>query len=231
MEGRIRRIRDWSESDRPRDKLNTKKPAELSTVELLSLLVGPGNARCNSIELAKNVLAPCGNRLADLCKCSVKDLMRVSGIGYAKACALVAFGELSRRHQSEKAMQRPVIKDSRDAAGFLRPRLEHLHHEVFGVIFLGRGGQTIDFKIISQGGITSTVVDPRMVFQEALRRHAVSIVAGHNRPSGSHRPRNTDEALTAKLCNGGKCMDIKLLDHIIIGESGYFSFADEGLLC
>lgn len=230
MEGRIRRIRDRPTDERPRDKLSTQKPAELSNAELLALLIGPGNARCNSIELANQVLASCGGRLIDLCKSSVKDLMRIPGIGYAKACALVAFGELSRRHQSEKAATRPIIKDSKEAAAFLRPYLEHLHYEAFGIIFMSQGGRILDFEIISEGGITSTTVDPRKIFHAALRRHAVSIIASHNHPSGSLLPSKADEALTAKLNNGSKVMDIKLLDHIIIGQGGYFSFSDEGLL-
>lgn len=230
MEGRKRRIRDWSTDDRPRDKLYTEKPTDLSNAELLALLIGPGNARCNSIELANHVLDSCGGRLIDLCKCSVEDLMRIPGIGYAKACTLVAYGELNRRHQSEKAAIRPLIKHSKEAAAFLRPYLEHLQYEAFGVIFLNTGGRIIDFEIISEGGITSTTVDPRRIFQAALERHAVSIIAGHNHPAGSHLPRKEDEALTAKLKYGGKYLDVKLMDHIIIGQDGYFSFSDEGLL-
>ena len=230
MEALNQRIREMSMSDAPRDKLSTENPAELSIVELLALLIGPGNAQCNSIELAKKVMTSCKNRLAELCKCSVNDLMQVPGIGRSKACTLVAFGELSRRQQSETTTLRPVIRNSKDTAAFFRPHLEHLNYEVFAVLFLRQNGQIIDFQIVSEGGITSTTVDPRLIFREALKRHAVSIVVSHNHPSGSLQPSISDEALTAKLNSGSKYLDIKLLDHVIIGEGGYFSFADEGKL-
>src|SRR6185437_4811435 len=230
MEAQNQRIREMSMSDAPRNKLSTENPAELSIVELLALLIGPGNAQCNSIALAKKVMPFCKNRLTELCKCSVNDLMQVPGIGRSKACALVAFAELNRRQQSEKAAEKPIVRNSKDAATFFRPHLEHLCYEKFAVMFLRQNGQIIAFQIVPEGGITSASVDVRRIFREALKRHAVSIVVSHNHPSGSLQPSIADEALTAKLNSGSKYLDIKLLDHVIIGEGGYFSFADEGKL-
>jgi len=230
METTTLRIRDRSTRDRPRDKLYTKKPNELSNAELLAMIIGPGNARCNSLELAQKVLAACGNRLSELGKCSIWDLMKVAGIGHAKACTVVALAELGRRHESEKVVEIPIIKDSKHAAEFLTPHLKHLQHEHFAVLFLRAGGKIIEFEILFEGGITSVTVDPRIILKKAITFRAQSIIVCHNHPSGSLRPSIADKALTTTLNNASKYMDIKLLDHIIIGETGYFSFADEGYL-
>lgn len=230
MEGRTRRIRDWSTDDRPRDKLYNKKPAELSNAELLAMLIGPGNARFNSVQLANNVLATCGDRLSEVARRSINDFMRVSGIGRAKACALVAFAELSRRREVEDALERTRIRDSREAAAYLTPLLKDLHYTVYGVLFLNTAGQIIQFEIPFEGGITSTTVDVRVVFKKALMHRAVSIILCHNQIAGTAKPSEFAEALTERFKRASKYLDIKLLDHIIIGEKGYYSFADEGKL-
>ncbi|HEY4064138.1 MAG TPA: DNA repair protein RadC [Puia sp.] len=230
MEDKARTIRDWPKEDQPRNKLYIKKTSDLSTAELLAILIGSGNAKYNSLELAKQVMTACKDSLTELSKCSILDLIKVYGIGHAKASTLVAFGELSRRQQMEKCAERNIIKTSIDAAAFFSPHLRHLSYEAFIVAFLSQRGHIIDFKIISRGGITGTIVDPRIVFKEAIAHQAVSIVVSHNHPSGSTRPSKADEELTEKLRNGGKYIDIKLIDHIIIGETDYFSFADQGIL-
>lgn len=230
MEDKTHTIRDWPAGEQPRNKLFIKKTSELSTAELLAVLIGSGNARYNSLELARNVMAACHGSLDELGKRSITDLMKVYGIGHAKASTLVAFGELSRRQQIQKFAERNIISNSRTAAAFFSPHLKHLHYEAFGVAFLSQNGNIIDFKIYFEGGINEVSVDPRVIFKEALAHCAVSIVASHNHPSGSLIPSRGDEKLTKKLYDCGKCIDIKLLDHIIIGE-GYFSFADQGLLC
>jgi DNA repair protein RadC len=230
MEDKARKIRYWPAGDRPRNKLYIQKRSELSTAELLAILIGSGNSRYNALELAQQVMTACKGSLTELGKRTIIDLMKVYGIGHAKASTLVAFGELSRRQQMEKCAERNVIKDSRDAAAFFSPHLRHLHHEAFIVAFLSQHGKIINSKILSEGGITSVTVDPRIVYKEALEHHAVSIVVSHNHPSGSIHPSKADEDLTKKLNAGGKYMDIKLIDHVIIGEDGYFSFADQGLL-
>jgi DNA repair protein RadC len=231
MEVRRRAIKDWAESDRPREKMLEKRPQSLTDSELLAILIGTGGKHHSAIDLAKEVLEGCRYNLRELGKYSVRDLMRISGIGLAKAVAIVAAFELGRRRESGASLEKPVIRDSREAAGYLRPLLADLRHEVFGVLYLGQSGCIKKFEIVSEGGITSTTVDARRIFKLALEVEAVSILVCHNHPSGSLRPSKADEALTKKIQQGAAFMDIRLLDHLILGETGYFSFADEGLLC
>ncbi|HXO73961.1 MAG TPA: DNA repair protein RadC, partial [Puia sp.] len=138
--------------------------------------------------------------------------------------------ELGRRRQSSMSLEKPAVKDSREVAGYLRPKLADYNYEVFGVLYLNQAGRINHFEVMSQGGITGTVVDPRLIFKRALEIEAVSIIVCHNHPSGNLKPSKADEILTAKLSEGAKLLDIKLLDHIIVGDNSYFSFADEGLL-
>ena len=230
MEGKKRTIKDWAPDDRPREKLVLKGAAALSDSELLAIFIR-GGYETNAVKLARDVLDNCQQSLVELGRQSVHDLMKIRGIGMAKACTLVAALELGRRWHVGRAKLYPVLKDSRAAEGYLRPLLEHLAYEVFGVLYLGQSGKIKqDFEIISTGGITSTTVDPRKVFRRALEIGAVSMIVAHNHPSGSIQPSKADEALTQKLFQGSKFLDIKLLDHVIIGREGYFSFADEGLL-
>jgi len=228
METTNMRIRDWPRADRPRNKLFTKKPSDLSNAELLSMLIGPGNAKSNALKLAEKVLSKCDNRLSDLSKCTVRELMTVAGIGHAKASSIVAFAELSRRRQSEEALERPEIKESRDAVQYLTPLFRDLNYVAFGFLFLGPGGKIINFEVPFEGGITFTVVDIRIVFQKAILHKAVSIVVCHNQVSGRVRPSSFDKALTDQLVAAGRYLDINVLDHIIVGENDYYSFADHG---
>jgi DNA repair protein RadC len=209
-----------------------KGAAALSDSELIHLLIREGHEGSGVDEVSRKIMEICENNLLELGKRSVKDLMKVKGIGHAKAITLVAALELSRRwNMRQWAANNPVIRDSRQAEGYLRPLLEHLDKEEFGVIYLSQSGKVLrEFERISSGGMTSTTVDPRLVFRKALDIGAVSIVIAHNHPSGSLRPSKADEALTQKIHQGAKILDIKLLDHIIIGHNGYFSFADHGLL-
>ncbi|HLZ89510.1 MAG TPA: DNA repair protein RadC, partial [Puia sp.] len=189
------------------------------------------NAETNAIDIGREILRVCQDSILELGRRSVKDLMKIKGIGQAKAVTLVAALELGRRWYAREAVHYPIVKDSREVERHLRPLLMHYTYEVFGVLFLAQSGRIIkEFEILSQGGITSTTVDPRLIFRRALELGAVSIVVSHNHPSGSVRPSKADLALTQKLQQGAKYMDIKLLDHIIIGRDGYYSFADEGLL-
>jgi DNA repair protein RadC len=231
MEGKKRAIKDWATDDRPREKLMVKGAAALSDSELLAILLRYGYEKTDAVILSREILSTCQDSLLELGRLSVKDLMKIKGIGLAKAATLVAALELARRWYSRKATHYPVVKDSRDAEGYLRPLLEHYTYEVFGILFLAQSGRIIqDFERISEGGITSTTVDPRRIFRRALEAGAVSIIVAHNHPSGSARPSKADEALTQKIMLGSKFLDIKLLDHIIIAREGYFSFADEKLL-
>lgn len=224
------RLRDWPTDDRPRDKLREKRTRDLSNAELLALLIGPGNARCNGLDLARKVLASVRGRLSELTKKSIPDLMRIPGIGSAKASAIYAFAELSRRRQAEEGLEKFHVKDTATAADYIRPLLRDLDHEEFGVLYLDQANHAINFEIVSQGGITATYIDPRIIFKNALAYNAVSIIVAHNHPSGQTKPSRADEILTQRIVEGSKYLDIKLLDHIIVTESGYFSFAAEGLL-
>lgn len=237
MEGKKRAIKDWAPDDRPREKMVMKGAAALSDSELLSILVRGGYAKNDAIEVSRTVLNTCQDSLLELGRRSVRDLMKIKGIGMAKAVTLVAALELGRRWYSRKAIHYPVIKDSREAEAYLRPLLEHQTIEMFGVLYLAQSGKILrnldcpeGLDILSTGGITSTTVDPRLIFRRALESGAVSILVAHNHPSGSVRPSKADEALTQKIHQGAKYLDIKLIDHIIIGQNGYFSFADNGLL-
>lgn len=230
MEGKKRAIRDWAEDEKPREKMIRLKPSTLSVSELLAILIRSGNPECNAVELAKEISSLYHDNIRELGTCTVGELMKVKGIGPASATAIVAAFELGRRRLSKESLERGTIRNSREAAEHIRPLLADFHYEVFGVLYLVQAGWVKSFEIISEGGITSTVVDPRLIFRKAVELGAVSIVAFHNHPSGSLRPSKADEALTQKLAQGAKLLDIKLLDHIIISEKGYFSTADAGLI-
>jgi DNA repair protein RadC len=224
------RIRDWPTDDRPRDKLRERNARYLSNADLLSMLIGPGNARCNGLELTRRVLASAKNRLSELSKKSIWDLMQIPGIGRAKASAIYAFAELSRRRQAEEGLEKFQLKNTPSAADFIRPLLADLDHEEFGALFLDNANHVINFEIVSQGGITAMYIDPRIVFKKALLYNAVSIIVAHNHPSGQLTPSKADEVLTQRLVDGARYLDIKFLDHIIVGDNGYYSFAEKGIL-
>lgn len=230
METKKRSIKYWAASDQPREKLVTHRAKTLSHSELLAILIRNGNTEHSALELARQVLNACQNNLQELAKWTIKDFLKIKGIGTAKAAAIVAAFELGRRRHSELSLEKRFIRNSRESADYIRPLLVDFRHEVFGVLFLGQAGWVRTFEILSEGGITSTTVDLRIIFKRSLEEGAVSIVIFHNHPSGSLRPSKADEQLTNKLAQAAKLMDIKLLDHIVVGDSGYFSFADEGLL-
>jgi DNA repair protein RadC len=225
-----RAIKDWVESDRPREKLLEKRPNSLTDSELLAILIRSGSSGSSAVELARKILRMCQNNLHELGILTAADLMRIKGVGKAKAAAIIAAFELGRRRQSEEVLERHYIKNSREGADYVRPLLADYRHEVFGVLYLVQAGWIRSFEIMSEGGITSTTVDQRIIFKRALETNSVSIIAFHNHPSGSLKPSAADKALTTKLHMASKTMDIKLLDHIIVGEKGYYSFADDGQL-
>jgi DNA repair protein RadC len=230
MEGKKRTIKDWAEDEKPREKMIRLKPATLSVSELLALVIRSGRPQRNAIDLAKDISGLYHDSIRELGTCTVRELMKVKGIGVATATAIVAAFELGRRRLSKESLQRGYIRNSREGAEYIRPLLADFHYEVFGVLYLAQAGWIKSFEIVSEGGITSTVVDPRVIFRKAIETGAVSIIVFHNHPSGNIRPSKADEALTQKLVHGAKYLDIKLLDHVVIGEKGYFSFADEGML-
>jgi len=223
-------IKQWAEDDRPREKLRNKGAENLSDSELLAILINNGTRQKTALDIAKEVLQHGKNSLGNLGKLSVRDLMKVKGIGEAKAITIAAALEIGRRRQAVLSMDKPIVKDSREIGNYLHALLRDHHHEVFAVVFLNRANRINHFEIISEGGITGTVADPRIILKKALEEDAVSIILCHNHPSGNLLPSRADEELTKKIKEAAKYFDIKVLDHIIVSEDGFYSFSDEGIL-
>jgi DNA repair protein RadC len=223
-------IKQWAKDDQPREKLLLRGAENLSDSELLAILINQGNKDKTAVDLAKDVLKLSKNNLSQLGKLNVRELMKIKGIGLAKAITIVAALELGRRRQSSPLLEKQVISSSKDIAHYLQSYLRDHRFEVFGVIFLNRANKVKHIEIISEGGITGTVADPRIILKKALDEDAVSLILFHNHPSGSLRPSRADEDLTVKIKEAAKYFDIRVLDHIIVSETGYFSFADEGLI-
>jgi DNA repair protein RadC len=207
-----------------------KGPESLSDSELLAILLVNGTRSKSALDLAKEILNLGKNNLPELGKLTVKQLTKIKGIGEAKAITIVAALELGRRRQALGFLEKEVITSSNDVAKFLQTILQDYRHEVFAVLFLNRANKVNHFEIISEGGITGTVADPRIILKKALEQDAVSLILCHNHPSGSLQPSKADEELTIKIREASKYFDIKVLDHIIVSEAGHYSFADEGLL-
>src|SRR5688572_14648025 len=223
-------IKAWSKDDRPREKLLSKTSKALSDSELLAILIGNGTRNKSAVDLAKEVLQLGKNNLNELAKLSVKEFMKIKGIGEAKAITIAAALELGRRRQTSGLLQKTIITNSTDVAAYLQVLLKDYRQEVFAVVFLKRANKINHFEIVSEGGITGTVADPRVILKKALEENAVSMILCHNHPSGSLKPSRADEDLTHKIKEAAKYFDIKVLDHMIVSDGGYFSFADEGLL-
>jgi DNA repair protein RadC len=205
-------------------------PETLSDSELLAILIINGNKEKSAIDLAKDVLKLGKNNLPELGKLTVKELTKIKGIGEAKAISIVAALELGRRRQASASMEKSIITKSSDVATYLQTLLKDHRHEVFAVLFLNRANKINHFEIVSEGGMTGTVADPRIILKKALEEDAVSLVLCHNHPSGSLKPSRQDEELTQKIKEAAKYFDIKILDHLIVSDDGYYSFADEGIL-
>ena len=223
-------IKNWSVEERPREKLLSTGAVNLSNAELLAILIQNGMARRSALDLAHDLLRLGKDNLMEIGKLSLRELMKVKGIGKAKAILLLAALELGRRREMAQALDKTLIQSSGDIARFLQARLRDLRHEVFAVIFLNRSNKINHFEIISEGGITGTVADPRIILKKALEEDAVNLILCHNHPSGSLRPSKVDEQLTSRIRDAARLMDITVLDHIIVSDGGYYSFADEGLL-
>jgi DNA repair protein RadC len=223
-------IKNWAVDDRPREKLLTKGKESLSDSELLAILISSGNRDKSAVELAKDILALGKNNLNELGKISLKELMKIKGIGEAKAITIAAALELGRRRQATTFLTKTFVRSSNDLAEFLKTTLKDYSYEVFAVVYLNKSNKINHFEIISKGGMTSTVVDPRILFKKAFEVEATSIVLCHNHPSGNLKPSRHDEELTYKIKEAAKYLDIQIIDHLIVSEEGYFSFSDEGLL-
>ncbi|MBI3501132.1 MAG: DNA repair protein RadC [Bacteroidetes bacterium] len=224
-------IKSWAEEDRPREKLLLKGRHVLTDAELIAILIGSGTKKESAVELSKRILAElANNNLNELAKLSVQDLMRFNGIGEAKAISIVAALELGRRRKETDAAKREKIISSKDIYEIFRPLFLDLPHEEFHILLLNRTNLLIKKENVSKGGISGTVVDPKIIFKTALSYQASSIVLCHNHPSGNLKPSSEDISLTKKIKEAGAFLEIPILDHVIITDTGYFSFADEGMM-
>lgn len=223
-------IKQWALDDRPREKMIAKGSAALSDAELIAILIGSGNLEDSAVELSRKILKSANNNLVELSRLSILDLMKFKGIGEAKAISIVAALELGKRRRSAEALERKAIKSSNDAFECLYMNASDLLYEKFWVILLDQAHKVIRIVEISEGGVAGTVADPKKIFRVALEHHASSIIVCHNHPSGQLIPSEADKSITKKIVQSGQMLDIKVLDHLIIGYDKYFSFSDEGLI-
>lgn len=223
-------IKAWAEEDRPREKLLTKGKQSLSDAELLAILLGSGSREETAVGLAQRILKSVENDLNDLGKRSIAELSKFKGMGEAKSISVIAAMELGRRRQLTDVKERPQIRSSRDGYHAIAPLLMDLPHEEFWILLLNRANKVVAREQISLGGVAGTVVDAKVVFRKAIEGMASSIILVHNHPSGNLQPSRQDIDLTKKLKKAGETLDIAVLDHLIIAESGYYSFADESLI-
>ncbi len=223
-------IKSLSENDRPREKLATLGRQNLSDAELIGIILGSGNKNETAVQLAQRMLSENQNNINKLAKLSLAELKKFKGVGEAKAVNIAAAFELGRRRTEVETLQRVKITSSHVAYQILQKRLSDLPHEEFWVLILNRANQVIKEEYLSKGGISGTVVDVRLVCKSAIENNASSLVIAHNHPSGQLLPSEQDKKITKKLNEALQTFEISLLDHLIIGDQNYYSFADEGLL-
>lgn len=223
-------IKHWAEDDRPREKMLHKGYAALSDAELIAILIQSGTREKSAVDLAREILQLGNQNLTHLGKLTLKDFQKVKGIGEARAITLAAALELGRRRQIGEGMEQKEINGSRAAADILIPLMGDLVQEKFCVLCLSASNKLIHYEFISSGGLTSTIVDPKMVFKTALQHTASRLIIAHNHPSGNLEPSSADKQITDKLKAGARLLDMQLMDHIIIADKKHFSFADKGLL-
>ncbi|MCL1938816.1 MAG: DNA repair protein RadC [Candidatus Azobacteroides sp.] len=222
-------VKKWSPEDRPREKLLSKGIYSLSNAELLAIIIGSGNQNESAVDLAQRILQEANNNINQLGKFSVKHLIsRFKGIGEAKAVSIVAALELGKRRQSEDIQSREKIRNSRDIYDFFHPILGDLPHEEFWALFVNRSHQIIDKLKISQGGVSGTLVDVKLIYKEAIARLASGIILCHNHPSGVAIPSKNDDHITAKIREGIKLLDMTLIDHLIVCDGDFYSYSDQG---
>nr|WP_321358630.1 DNA repair protein RadC [uncultured Draconibacterium sp.] len=223
-------IKDWAVEDRPREKLLNKGPRSLTDAELIAILIGSGNIEETAVELSRRILTSVENSLNDLGRKSIEYLTKFQGIGEAKAVTIVAALELGKRRKDADVFNKKQITGSKDAADYFIPMLGDLNHEEFWILLLNRGNRIIDSFMVSQGGISGTVIDVRLILKNALDKMASAIILCHNHPSGTMQASNADLNITNKIKSAAEIMDITVLDHIIVGQNNYLSLADEGML-
>ena len=223
-------IKSWAEADRPREKLISRGRTSLTEAELIGILIGSGTRELSAVDLAKQILAHVENDLNDLAKLSIKELQKFKGIGEAKAISIVSALELGRRRKEEGIAVKPQIDSPQAAYDFMKPDLLDLEKEEFWVILLNRANFVIKKVSISSGGVSGTAVDPKLIYKHAIDCLASGIVLVHNHPSGNLKPSHPDHQITKKLIEAGRFFELPILDHIIFGNNGFYSFKDEGYL-
>ena len=221
-------VKHWSPEDRPREKLLLKGINSLSDSELVAIIIGSGNKEESVIQLSQRILQSANNDINQLGKFSIKHLMKFKGIGEAKAISIVAALELGKRRKASEVLNREQIKCSKDIYQFFYPLLCDLFYEEFWVLFLNRSNKIIDKLKISQGGVSETIVDTKIIYKEALSRLASNVALCHNHPSGNLNPSKQDNLITIKIREGLKMLDINLIDHVIVCDGQFYSYADEG---
>ncbi len=223
-------IKSWALDDRPREKLLAKGKLSLSDAELIAIIIGSGNRKESAVALSKRILQSVGGNFGELAKLSVEQLKEYDGIGEAKAISIVTALELGKRRQFEQNLEKPRISSSKEVFTIMQPIIGELQHEEFWILYLNNSNKILAKTQNSKGGLTATLVDIRLLFKRALELATVAIIVCHNHPSGRVKPSKADKDLTQKIKQAGQTLDIMLLDHLIITEKAYFSFADEGIL-
>ncbi len=222
-------IKFWAEEERPREKLLLKGKSVLTNAELIAVLIGSGSRTLSAVELSKQLLRKASNNLIELSKMTVADLQRNKGIGEAKAISIVAALELGKRRRSEEALERKKVSNSKEVFEYMQITLSDEPYESFWILLLNRANKVLRPVKVSEGGMTGTVADPKRIFKTAIDSKAASIILCHNHPSGSVKPSESDYNLTKKLKDSGEILQLPVLDHVIMGDNKYFSFADEGV--
>ena len=226
----IQSIKNWAAEDRPREKMLEKGREALSDAELIAILIGSGNSEESAVDLSRRILKDVDDNLINLSQLSIADLTRYNGIGNAKSVTIAAALELGRRRRYAEAAQRTLIHNSRDAFEYFYMHIQDITHEQFWILLLNPVNKVIKLVKISDGGINNTSADPKRIFKIAIENNASAIMLCHNHPSGSVTPSNSDKTLTRNIIKGAELLDIKILDHIVVGIDNYFSFADSGLI-
>jgi DNA repair protein RadC len=223
-------LKSWAVEERPREKVMANGIQYLSNAELLAIIVGSGTRNITAVELARRILLKSGNNLHELARQSLGDLIKVKGVGPAKAISIMAAMELGRRRAGMQHVEKIAVKSSETVFNLFHPMLGDLEHEEFWLLMLNRSNKILGRFKVSQGGLSGTVIDTRIILKKALDNLASSIIVCHNHPSGNNQPSDADVKITEKLKKAAEMLEIKLLDHVIIADKSYFSFADEGLI-
>jgi DNA repair protein RadC len=223
-------IKHWADDDKPREKLLNKGRSALSDAELIAILIGSGSRSESAVELSKRILSSVDNNLNELGRLSIKQLMQFKGIGEAKAVTIAGALEIGRRRRGEEFLKVDKITSSKTAFEILEPILGELEHEEFWILYLNNSNKVLQKSQLSKGGITGTLVDVRIIMKQTLELGAVGLILAHNHPSGTLKPSKADKEITQKIKRASESLDIKVLDHLIITQKDYFSFADNHLL-